>query len=209
MCYKIKNKSNINTRLPRRPSRAGAPAPRAPQPGGPLARLATATSAVWSGVGTETRGVRLAGTPRSYRRGRAFSAGALSAWKRRKVSGVPGEVGSGFQIILGGGGGSWSGDCPPLSVEFSAGNLRLRAPAPCPSPGGLFPVFFSLLSPSPRGRRRGRRGRPAPARVPGGGARPSAVQGAPRAAHHLAEPLLKAHPSVCSDAAFLPEKNHC
>lgn len=96
------------------------------------------------------------------------------------------------------GGGNCSQSHPPLFVAFSA--WELAAPAPPP-------VRFPLPSISERPLAEARP--PEPARVPGGGAGLSAAEGAPRASHHLAEPLLKTQPSVCADAAFLPEKNHC
>lgn len=122
---------------------------------------------------------------------------------------MPVEVGRNFQIIFGVGAGTGEEDIPPPSVEFYAGNLELPAPASRPSPSRLF--FFSFLffreagggGPARAG------GSRSPARVPSGGAGLSAAVSAPRASHHLAEPLLKTHPSVRAEAAFLPEKNHC
>lgn len=174
--YKIKNKSDTNAGLHPRTSRAlgrkswWCPLP-ALRPGRPR----------WPGVtprfgagSREAGGQWLPGTVPSSRREAGFPRErALSAWKWRRESEVPGEVGSNFQIIggWGGGGGNWRGDSPPPSVEFSAGNLRLLAPRPLPLLRWPFPPFFSFpLPPPPRCGRWGWGGwlGAAPARVPGG-----------------------------------------
>lgn len=120
---------------------------------------------------------------------------ALSVWKCRKV---PEEVGSNFQRISRGcvwGGGNCGEGSPPLGGIF-ARNLRLAAPASRPSPSGL---FSSSLGEAGGGEGGG-------AGAHGGGAGLGAGVSAPRASHHLAEPLLKTHPSVRADTAFLPEE---
>lgn len=116
----------------------------------------------------------------------------MSAWKCRKV---PEDIGSNFQ----GGGRELPRGQPSPSEEFSARNLRLAAPASRPSPSSLFSSSLGESGGGEGGR----------AAAPGGGAGLGAGVSAPRASHHLAEPLLKTHPSVRADTAFLPEKNHC
>lgn len=80
--------------------------------------------------------------------------------------------------------------------EFSARNLRLAASASRPSPSGLFSSSLGEAGGGEGGR----------AGALGGGAGLGAGESAPRASHHLAEPLFKTHPSVRADTAFLPEE---
>lgn len=97
----------------------------------------------------------------------------------------------------GGVGGAGTAERAALPLEeFSARNLRLAAPASRPSPSGLFSSSLGEAGGGEGGR----------AGAPGGGDGLGAGVSAPRASHHLAEPLLKTHPSVRADTAFLPEE---
>lgn len=110
---------------------------------------------------------------------------------------MPEEVGSYFQRISRGCGEAGTAEWAALPLEeFSARNLRLAAPASRPSPSGLFSSSLGEAGGGEGGR----------AGAPGGGAGLGAGVSAPRASHHLAEPLLKTHPSVRADTAFLPEE---
>lgn len=213
LCYKIKNKSNINTGIHPRTSRAlrsasarRGHAPRAP--GGPAACGDTVTAAVsslpggrrWE-RGSWERGSLGEGQPR---------ASSRKGFVRLEVDGSvrsPGEVGSNFQIVFGGRGRELERGLPSLFRGiFCGGTCGSRPPPPAPPPVVLPPLFFFFYSLFLGGRRWGRRGRP-PARVPGGEAGLSAVVSAPRASHHLAEPLLKTQQSVCAQTlSFYPRK---
>lgn len=60
-------------------------------------------------------------------------------------------------------------------------------------------------------RQEGRQAAPSPARrfPQPGGRRERRGEPAPLAPHHLLKPMLKTHSAVRPDTAFLPEKNHC
>lgn len=180
LCYKIKNKSNINTgihprtcRALRRASARRGHAPRAP--GGPAACGDTITAAVPSLPGGR-RWERGSREPRALPRGQP-RASSRKGFVRLEVDGSvrsPGEVGSNFQIVFGGRGRELERGLPsPFRGIFCGGTCGSRPPA----------------------------------RVPGGGAGLSAVVSAPRASHHLAEPLLKTQQSVCAQTLpFYPRK---
>lgn len=190
LCYKIKNKSNINTGF--------LGGRRRPQP----------RAAVACGATRAPRWSPLPGRLGADGPGRPFSRRAAPGRLRSGLcppgsSGTcrsAGEGGSNFQIIFREGGNR--GGLPSPAADFSAGAGGAPPPASLPS----FPfLFFSCEAGVGAG---------AAPRVGSGPAGygawlSAAAASAPRASHHLAEPLLKGHPSVCADTAFLPEKNHC
>lgn len=154
LCYKIKNKSNINTGIIGgqviRSEVLVSPRPLVQQPEAACWPVVTLTTSVVPS-GPSSRPRTEAGGDSSLFPGsqsRRLAERALSAWKCRKV---PEEVGSNFQ---GGEGGRElpRGQPSPLE-EFSARNLRLAAPRLPPLPQWPFLLFFG------RGGRR-RRGRP-------------------------------------------------
>lgn len=106
LCYKIKNKSNTNTGLlPGTRLALGRAGARFPALRPWAARWPAVTP--WLGAASgEAGGEQLPGTwPSSQREAGFPRERALSAWKWRRESEVPEEVGSNFQIIGGWGGG--------------------------------------------------------------------------------------------------------
>lgn len=156
LCYKIKNKSNINTGIIGGQAILSevlvSPRPLAQQPQAARWPVVTPTiSVVPSGPSSRprTEGLRrLFPLPRKPVPGR-LAERALSSWKCRKV---PEEVGSNFQRISRGcgEGGNCGEGSPPLGGIFcpepAAGGLRLP-----PLPQWPFLLFFGR-----GGRRRGR-----------------------------------------------------
>lgn len=153
LCYKIKNKSNINTGIHPRTSRAlrSASARRghAPgAPGGPAACGDTVAAAVPSLPGGRR-------WERGSREARALPTGQPRASSRKgfvrlEVDGSvrsPGEVGSNFQIVFGGRGRELERGLPsPFCGIFCGGTCGSRPPPSAPPPVAFSPFFFFFFN---------------------------------------------------------------
>lgn len=140
LCYKIKNKSNINTGIIGgqviRSEVLVSPRPLVQQPEAACWPVVTLTTSVVPS-GPSSRPRTKAGGDSSLFPGsqsRRLAERALSAWKCRKV---PEEVGSNFQ---GGGGG---GNCPPPWRNFLPGTCGWRPPPLAPPPVAFSPLLWA------------------------------------------------------------------